>query len=303
MRRPEYGIIREPMSRPRPTRRVCLLLLVGALCVVPACGADADPSADAAREIGPEHVHGLGINPANGSLYVATHTGLFRMTPGAEGAERVGDRLQDTMGFAVVGPDRFIGSGHPDLRDDLPPLLGLIESSDAGRSWDSVSLLGEADFHALHAAGSRVVGYDASGGRVMVSADGGRTWRSSSPPAALADIVVDPSNPRHLVAASSAGLITSPDAGETWSPLAGFATALAWPTPRALYALAPDGAVSVSADGGETWAPRRDLPGEPAAATALAEDSLIVALHDGSFASSEDGGRSWSSGPWASMGG
>ncbi|WP_348245882.1 WD40/YVTN/BNR-like repeat-containing protein, partial [Salmonella enterica] len=84
--------------------------------------------------------------------------------------------MQDTMGFAVVGPDRFIGSGHPELRDDLPPLLGLISSSDAGRTWEPVSLLGEADFHALDADGARVVGYDASGGRLMRSDDGGRTW-------------------------------------------------------------------------------------------------------------------------------
>jgi hypothetical protein len=36
------------------------------------------------------------------------------------------------MGFTIVGPNRFLGSGHPDLRDDLPPLLGLIESTNRG---------------------------------------------------------------------------------------------------------------------------------------------------------------------------
>jgi photosystem II stability/assembly factor-like uncharacterized protein len=278
------------------------VLAFGVLAVVSACAGDEDPLARAAQEAGPEHVHGLGLNSADGSLYIATHTGLFRMKPGSDDFERVGDRLQDTMGFAIVGPDRFIGSGHPDLRDDLPPLLGLIESSDAGRSWDSVSLLGEADFHALRVRGSRVVGYDASGGRVMTSSNGGRTWRSSSTPAALADLAVDPVDPDHLVAASEAGLIASLDAGSTWSPLAGIAgiaIALAWPAPDALYALAPDGAVSLSADGGESWAPRGNLPGEPAAVTALDADSLIVALHDGAFASSSDGGRSWSPGAWS----
>jgi len=48
------------------------------------------------------HVHGLGINPADGTLYAATHTGLFTVRDGA--GQRVADRLQDTTGFTVVGP-------------------------------------------------------------------------------------------------------------------------------------------------------------------------------------------------------
>ena len=56
------------------------------------------------------------------------------------------------MGFTVVGPDRFLGSGHPDaagIRQGKPARLGLIESTDAGDSWASRSLSGEVDFHAL----------------------------------------------------------------------------------------------------------------------------------------------------------
>lgn len=291
--------MRPSMSRPLRNRAVCALLVAGVLSVVSACGGDADPIDAATRDPGPEHVHGLGLNPADGALYIATHTGLFRMAPGSQDAERVGDRLQDTMGFAIAGPDRFLGSGHPDLRDDLPPHLGLIESTDAGRSWEPISLLGEADFHALHVDGSHVTGYDASGGRLMLSADGGRTWRSSSPPAAVGDVVVDPADSRRLVAAGADGLLRSPDAGATWSRLAGAPIALAWPTAGALYSVAADGTVRASADGGDSWVARADLPGEPAAVTATGEDSLIVALHDGSFASSADGGRSWSPGPWA----
>src|SRR3712207_2390347 len=87
---------------------------------------------------GPVHVHGLGINPRDGALFIATHTGLFRAGPDESKASRVGGRYQDTMGFTVVGPDRFLGSGHPDGRDGEPPFLGLIQSTDAGRTWDSV---------------------------------------------------------------------------------------------------------------------------------------------------------------------
>jgi hypothetical protein len=292
---------RRAMARALGSRLFLAALLPSVLVAVGGCGGSGagDPADVAAVDPGPEHVHGLGVDPADGALLVATHTGLFRVARNTQDYVRIGDGRQDTMGFVVTGPHRFLGSGHPDLDDNLPPLLGLIESSDAGRSWQPVSLLGTADFHVLRARGAQVVGYEASRGRLMVSADGGRTWRSSMPPSHLADLVVDPADPARFVAASADGLIRSSDAGRTWSAMAGPSVALAWPAPRALYAFEADGSVWVSADGGSSWTARTALPGAPAAVTAVVADSVIVALHDGTFASSTDGGRSWSSGPWA----
>ncbi|MGH2500748.1 MAG: WD40/YVTN/BNR-like repeat-containing protein, partial [Candidatus Limnocylindria bacterium] len=133
-----------------------------------------------AADPGPVHVHGLGVNPADGALFIATHTGMYRVEAGERKAERVAERYQDTMGFTIVGPNRFLGSGHPDLNEareqNLPSLLGLIESTDSGESWKPISLLGEADFHVLRFADERVYGYDASNDRLLVSADRGRTW-------------------------------------------------------------------------------------------------------------------------------
>ena len=251
-------------------------------------GADADPV----------HVHGLAVNPADSALYIATHTGLFRMEEGLDRSERVGELRQDTMGFTVLGPDHFLGSGHPDLRDDLPPLLGLIESRDGGRSWESISLLGEADFHALRSTGSLIHGYDASGGRLMLSGDGGRTWTTRRPPGPLADVVVDPGDTDHLVAAGEAGLLESADAGRRWRPLDAPTGLLAWPTRDALYVVSFDGRVVVSRDGGESWSAVGAVAGEPAALTARDARTLIVALHDGGFANSSDGGGTWKDGPW-----
>ena len=51
--------------------------------------------------------------------------------------------------------------------------LGLIESTDGGATWRTVSPRGEADFHALAARHSRVYGHSA--GRLVVSEDAGRT--------------------------------------------------------------------------------------------------------------------------------
>jgi len=149
----------------------------------------------AAPDPGPTHVHGLGLDARDGALYIATHTGLYRLGRSAQSPVRVTERRQDTMGFTVAGPGRFLGSGHPDIdeaRDQgLPALLGLIESRDRGRSWEPVSLAGQADFHVLRFAGRRVYGYDVSRDRLLVSEDGGRSWRRLARPGPLVDLAAD----------------------------------------------------------------------------------------------------------------
>lgn len=176
-------------------------------------GGDGNPAFQplASEDPGPVHVHGLGVNPADGALFIATHTGLYRLDEGEGKAERVGgDRYQDTMGFTIVGPNRFLGSGHPDINEareqGLPPLLGLIESTDSGESWEPVSLLGEADFHVLRSVGKRVYGYDATNARLLVSADRGRAWDDVKEPGPIVDLAVDPTNRKRIVAASAGGL-------------------------------------------------------------------------------------------------
>ena len=68
-----------------------------------------DGRGTSAADAGPVHVHGLGIDPADKALFIATHTGLFRVGDGQSSAVRVGDSYQDTRGFTVVGENRFLG--------------------------------------------------------------------------------------------------------------------------------------------------------------------------------------------------
>jgi hypothetical protein len=246
-----------------------------------------------ASDPGPIHVHGLGINPSDGALFIATHTGLWRVPPTSDRAERVTDRTQDTMGFTVVGPDLFLGSGHPDVRENLPPLLGLIESRDAGRSWEPISLLGEADFHVLRSKGDRVYGFDSSNGRLMLSSDRGRTWTERKPPGALLDLAVDPSLPRHFVASGERGLLESKDEGRSWRQLGRAIGLLVWPDRGHLYLVDQSGGVSLSGDAGRTWKAVGAVGGQPAALMARSQNELYVAVHDGTIMRSVDGGKSW----------
>ena len=250
---------------------------------------------------GPVHVHGLGINPADSALFIATHSGLYRVDKNSRKAKRVGNRLQDTMGFTIVGPDRFLGSGHPDLTEmrekGLPPLLGLIESGDAGESWESVSLGGEADFHVLRFAGERVYGYDATNDRLLASADEGKTWNELERPGPLVDLAVDPGDPRHIVVAAASdlaqGLYESRNAGSSWNRIGDTVGLLAWPTTDQLYIVDDRGQTVVSADAGRQLEPRGLIGGQPAALLAQNPGELYVALHDGTIKKSADGGVTW----------
>jgi hypothetical protein len=271
-----------------------LLLVLGALLVVLAgCGGeDTAPVVSPPEADGPQHIHGLGINPSDQALIIATHTGLFRAAPSQRQASRITDRHQDTMGFTVVGPDRFLGSGHPDLREDLPPLLGLIRSDDAGRSWQPVSLLGQADFHVLRAAGARIYGFDSTQSRLMASSDGGRTWKENRPPDPLLDLAIDPQDPDRIVASTEAGLFISRDAGATWRALhSDRAGLLAW-RDDGLVLVDLAGDVSRSTDGGRRFEPVGEIGGQPAAFATHGED-LYVALHTNAVLVSGDRGRSW----------
>lgn len=289
-----------PRHRGSAARRHAIWLalpLVAAVAVAAAAvwtGNDGRGPASEA-EAGPVHVHGLGVDPADGALFIATHTGLFRSGAGDRTAVRVGGSFQDTMGFTVVGPSRFLGSGHPDLREDLPPLLGLIESTDAGETWEPVSLLGDADFHTLRFAHGRVYGYDVTNDRLLVSRDRGRTWSELSRPGPIADLAVDPSDAAHLIAAAQSqlgpALFESLDGGASWKPVASLTGLLAWPDQDRLYVVSPGGEVFAMPEGRRLEL-RGKTGGEPAALIADGPD-LYVALHDGTIERSTDGGRSW----------
>ena len=251
------------------------------------------PAASAPEEDGPVHIHGLGVNPANRDLFIATHTGLWRAPEGERKATRVGDDYKDVMGFTVVGSDRFLGSGHPDARDELPPMLGLISSDDAGKSWQPVSLLGEADFHVLRAAGRTIYGLDASNQRLIVSRDAGESWKERKPPLETLDLAVHPDSPRRVLASGVRVVFESLDYGATWKPRATMPAGLiAWSSSKAITVVDISGAAWHSRNGGRKFTQTGSIGGEPAA---LATDgkAVLVALHDGSVKRSTNGGRSW----------
>lgn len=284
------------MGRMSRVSRLAAIALVAGSTVL-GCGGDdrPDDAQPVVSDPGPVHVHGLGINPRDGALFIATHTGLFRAGPNESKASRVGDRYRDTMGFTVIGPDRFLGSGHPDGRDDEPPFLGLIRSTDAGETWSSVSLRGKSDFHVLEAAGDQVYGFgsdwETRRPQFLTSSNGGRTWTERNVPESLLSLAIHPGDPRRLLASGESGLYESSDGGQSWVERAGEPGFVDWLGSSRLVLVTMEGGAMTSADGRQ-WRGAGSVGGQPAAFEAE-RDGLYVALHDGTVKRSTNAGRSW----------
>lgn len=296
-----------------------LALLIAPLLVVVACAdSDSDQAPATADQAAADegtsdegvtvlvHVHGLGLNPADGRLYIATHFGLYRAVPGgdaelvdgtildANGEAGPALRYHDFMGFTVAGPDHFVASGHPDFRerDRLPPLLGFIDSTDGGRTWRPLALFGAVDFHALHVLAGRLYGWSSTDGAFMASVDGGATWETRVA-APLFDFAVSPDNPDTIVAADDAGVALSRDGGRSWTRAAApLFSALSWHESGTLWGTAIDGSLFSSDDAGATWQERGAIDKTPEAFLAL-DGLLYVAVDGGEILSSTDAGRTW----------
>lgn len=272
--------------------------VVAVIALVVVAGDSDDDRLAATGDVDVVHIHGIGVNPADGAVFLATHLGLYRLD--ADGRPNlVGDSNQDTMGFTVVGFDRFLASGHPDMRDrrlrveGKPPLLGLVESRDGGATWEPRSLLGEADFHALASRDGRVFGWNASSAELMVTADL-LTWELLSS-IEITSFAINPGDDRRLVAATGDGVTASADGGRTWQPVAG-APALvtvAWSN-TGVWGVASSGSVHRSEDG-LAWTERAPLQGEPQALAVDGDDLYVALTEDGRTVvrRSMDQGSSW----------
>jgi len=238
-----------------------------------------------------EHVHGLGVDPGDETLYAATHYGLFSLGDQGEPI-LVADRVQDFMGFTIAGSDHFLASGHPGEAQGGPSSLGLIESTDGGQTWESVSLSGEADFHVLEYRHGQVYGMNALTGEFMVSADM-KEWetRTNLP---MADFAVSPDDPDVILATTEQGLARSDDGGRSFGVVQSAPLMLltSWAEDGTLVGVGPDGSVYVSTGDGEEWDQHAVLDASPEALAAVSEKEIYVAA-GGAVLASTDGGRTF----------
>lgn len=216
-------------ARQRTMRRSRVLLLVAAVLastVLSACSA-VGGAPQAARSVtgqsgvtvtalpmpaGIEHVHALVRDPNLGRVLAATHAGLYEITPNG-GASRVGGSGDDLMSLTIDSSGNLYASGHPGTASAATNPLGLIRSSDGGRTWVPISRQGESDFHALTVHGSTIVGLADT--TLATSRDAGRTWQVGAR-ADAATLTLDSST---LWVAGPSGLQRSSDDGANLQPV------------------------------------------------------------------------------------
>ena len=292
---------------PRNTffRKSTRFSIAGAALVLPlalaGCTSATTPAQETTSETAPaatnQHVHGIFVDQVSSKVLLATHEGLYDAT--GKTPVKVSTDTIDLMGFTpTADPQVFFGSGHPGPGSALPNPVGLIRSTDAGKTWEHLSRQGKSDFHALSATDHGLVAFD---GTLSTSADG-ITWETS--PASFSPAVLA-GNPATSVvlATTQQGLQRSTDSGKTWNavpnaPLMQFVSfaASTEKAPTDAVGVAPDGSVHISTDAGLMWTAVGRVDGEVQAVTAQAGDSGKPAIWVATAAgvqSSSDGGATF----------
>ncbi|GAA4657683.1 F510_1955 family glycosylhydrolase [Arthrobacter cryoconiti] len=274
-----------------------LLLPLALLGCTPATTAAVSPEAVPATAA---HVHGIFVDPVSTQILLATHDGLYDAT--GPTMTKVGTETIDLMGFtATADPKVFYASGHPGPESSLPEPMGLIRSSDAGKTWEPISRGGQSDFHALTSTDHGLIGFD---GKLSTSNDA-VTWVASTASFSPATVAGNPAT-SVVLATTQEGLQRSTDSGKTWQPVPGaplmqlvsFAagTPEAGPAPTQVVGVTPAGDVHVSLDAGLTWTAAGKVEGQVQAVTAVAgtagKPKIWVATAAG-VQSSSDGGASF----------
>ncbi|RST76102.1 sialidase [Siminovitchia acidinfaciens] len=169
-----------------------------------------------------DHIHGTGF--AGDSLYIATHTGIMKYD-GKNWYAATGNN-HDYMGFSMIR-DGFYSSGHPADGSKLKNPLGLIKSTDEGKTLDQLAFYGESDFHYLTA------GFDSEAIYVInqepnseletglyYTLDEGKTWESSKLSGIESDsigtISTHPNKEEIIAISTKDGLYLSKDTGNNF---------------------------------------------------------------------------------------
>ena len=211
------------------------------------------------RTVGWQHIHGLGIEPADRIiLYIATHGDFYHSHDGNP-PFKVDIVRADYMAFNAP-PSAGIplyASGHPSTGGNT----GLIRSTDGGQSWESVAKVLEppVDFHAMTVSKSDpnvIIGFDSGGRGLFKTVDSGKTWETLQYPDYISALAISPNDSQIVFAGTGKGIFQSNDGAKSWIQLDEYKgitiLAMSFDENGVLYASNQFGLLR-SSDLGETW--------------------------------------------------
>jgi len=313
-----------------------------------------------ARPIGPPGTSGrvaaIAVSPRDDrEVWVGAATGgLWKSVDGAFTWQPIMDSLSvnsiGAIGIAPGAPDvAYVGTGEANARNSMGVGRGVWKTRNGGRTWSYLGLAGTEHIEAIlvHPQDPDVVWLTAMGPAwsdgeergVYKSVDGGANWEKVlyvDERTGAFEIVLDPSNPEHLLAStwefrrwpwffesggSGSGLWESWDGGESWDRLTAedglpagelgrIGLAFATNDPKVAYALveAEKSALLRSDDGGSSWRTVNDDRNVNERAFYYSRiyvdptNENRVYRVSGDLTMSEDGGRTFENiAPWSSV--
>ena len=257
------------------------------------------------RQIGPAFTSGrivdLAVDPKDSRVwYIASASGgLWKTTNAGTTFNPIfDDQASYSTGCVTIDPHDslvvWLGTGENNSQRSVAMGDGVYKSVDGGKTWKNAGLeksehigkivVDPRDSNLVYAAAQGPLWAPGGDRGLYKTTDGGKTWTKSlnvSENTGVSDVVLDPSSPDTLYAASyqrrrhvftlidggpEGAIYKSTDAGKTWNKLAGglpkgdmgrIGLALAPHNPRVVYATieanGKDGGFYVSKDGGSSW--------------------------------------------------
>ena len=280
-------------TRPREHGRLIAAILAGAM-LLSACGDGTEDFVAGPGDLG--HIHDLAIDD-EGGLLVASHSGLYRIEDESR-AVRIGDQ-HDLMSMVMLEGGDLLASGHPNLLmeefrvEGQPALLGLARSTDGGRTWTELDLLGEADFHALIPHRDGLFAAETEGNIWFRDSTDG--WTTLGDVEAR-DLAIDPANSQLQLAPDyDATVWVSTDSASTWEAAADAPPLIEieWASSNLILGITEAGAIWSAPTPTDPWVEIASGPVDVETFFVDNSGTWWVSVHGGTITRSVDQGSSW----------
>jgi photosystem II stability/assembly factor-like uncharacterized protein len=301
-----------------------------------------------ARWLGPGTMSGRisaieGVNLDGKTIYVGTAGGgIWKSTNAGASFKPVFDKHCQSIGAIAIDQKNpkviYAGTGESNMRNSVSIGDGLYKSTDAGENWTKIGLdstehiskiiIDPSNSDIIYVAAPGPLWSNSPHRGLYKSTDAGKTFQKIlyiNEKAGVADISIDPSNPRVVYSTTwefrrtpysfnsggkGSGIYKSLDGGSTWKelknglpskPFGRVALALAPSAPRNLLAIVESNntGLYISSDGGENWKQQSatlNVTARPFYFSTLVvdpKDSSRVYRPAFTFAYSSDGGHSF----------